>query len=153
MYNSRAFYEQADPILKLSHRETHPVTVAYIDLDNFKHANDVYGHLYGDDLLRTVANVLRASFRSSDLIARMGGDEFVVLFPETNANNAKLALEKMQQRLMKSPKLLKAEVTVSIGAVSYRTAPTDLDSLINEADETMYKIKYESKNGILIEER
>lgn len=149
--NSRSFYEQASLVLRLSRRKARPITLAYVDLDNFKKANDMMGHLYGDDLLRKVAEVFRANLRSSDLVARMGGDEFAILLPETSAADALKALEKILHHLVEVPQLKACSVTASIGAVSYSAAPGDLEQLIRSADELMYKVKRMSKNHVLVE--
>ena len=94
LLNSRSFYERSEARLNLCNRNTLPITLAYIDLDNFKQANDTLGHLHGDNLLTKVAYILKKNLRSSDLVARMGGDEFVILFPGISAAGAQEALEK-----------------------------------------------------------
>lgn len=149
--NSRSFFEQASSVLSLCHRNGRPVSLAYIDLDNFKCANDTLGHLHGDDLLRKVADVFNENLRASDLVARMGGDEFVILLPETNAGDARTVLEKIRQRLGQEPNFEVCSVTVSIGAVSYSQAPSDIGPMVKSADEIMYKVKNTSKNNILVE--
>src|SRR5688572_5637761 len=92
LLNRRAFYEEATRILALCRRKGRPVTLAYIDLDNFKTVNNTLGHQAGDDLLRNVGALLVASTRPSDLCARLGGDEFAVLLPEVNSHDAIVAL-------------------------------------------------------------
>lgn len=149
--NSRSFYAQAEAILTLCHRNLRPVSLAYLDLDNFKHANDTRGHEQGDALLRKVAEVLISSLRASDIPARIGGDEFVILLPDTAAADARTVLEKVRSRLEQTPQLRACSVTASIGAVSCAQAPTDIHALLKTADELMYGVKRAGKNHVRIQ--
>lgn len=149
--NSRSFYEQAAGVLMLCNRNLRPATLAYIDLDNFKHANDILGHLKGDDLLQIVAQVFSENLRSSDITVRMGGDEFAILLPETTARDAGTALEKVRHLLAQNPQFQVCSVTASIGAVTYTQAPSDISVMIKAADALMYKVKANGKNYVLVE--
>lgn len=149
--NSRSFYPQAEAILTLCHRNLRPVSLAYLDLDNFKHANDTRGHEQGDALLRKVAEVLISSLRASDIPARIGGDEFVILLPDTAAADARTVLEKVRSRLEQTPQLRACSITASIGAVSCAQAPTDIHALLKTADELMYGVKRAGKNHVRIQ--
>lgn len=148
--NSRAFYEQAAALASLCHRHHRPLTLVYVDLDNFKQANDVYGHLFGDELLQLIGTILNNEFRRSDLIARLGGDEFVALLPETNALQAGVVLEKVRQRILANDLLQRCNVTASVGAVCYEKPPAHIESLIKAADEVMYHVKRTGKNNVEI---
>jgi diguanylate cyclase (GGDEF)-like protein len=148
--NARAFDEQAESLLRLCHRGRHPITLAYLDLDDFKRANDSRGHLFGDEVLRKVAELARRRFRKTDLFARIGGDEFVAVLPETGAQDARRVLESFRALVAQAPALAACSVTVSIGAVAYAVAPTDLDSMIKAADDVMYRVKTEGKNQVLV---
>lgn len=149
--NSRAFFELAEGSLSLCFRHKRPITLAYVDLDNFKRANDTMGHQHGDVLLRGVADIFRENLRSSDICARMGGDEFVVLLPETGETKARTALEKVGAQIALSPQFLTCNVTASIGAVSYPVANTTLQDMVKAADTLMYKVKASRKNYVLVE--
>lgn len=149
--NSRSFYAQAEAILTLCHRNLRPVSLACLDLDNFKHANDTRGHEQGDALLRKVAEVLISSLRASDIPARIGGDEFVILLPDTAAADARTVLEKVRSRLEQTPQLRACSVTASIGAVSCAQAPMDIHALLKTADELMYGVKRAGKNHVRIQ--
>lgn len=148
--NSRSFHEQAAGVLLLCHRNLRPVTLAYVDLDNFKHVNDVLGHDQGDELLRIVARIFSENLRASDIKARMGGDEFAILFPETTGRDAGPALEKIRHQLTQTPQLQSVSVTASIGAVSYARAPEELNVMIKAADDLMYQAKANGKNHVLV---
>ncbi len=81
--NTRSFPEEAESLWNLATRHGHPTSLAYLDLNNFKTVNDVYGHAVGNEVLRAVASTLSASFRRTDVLGRLGGDEFAVFLPET----------------------------------------------------------------------
>src|SRR5689334_10379119 len=102
-----------------THRHHHPLTLVYIDLDDFKHVNDRFGHDVGDRLLRTLADTMKNTVRSTDFVARLGGDEFVVLLPETNQEAAKSAIAKLQEKLLQESRDLDHPVTFSIGTVTF----------------------------------
>lgn len=151
LLNRRAFYEEGGRILALCRRKNHPLTLAYLDLDNFKAVNDAMGHQAGDDMLREVAGILRASTRPSDLCARLGGDEFVLLLPESDAREATIALERL--RLLVSERLAgrAVPVTCSLGAVSFEPAPEDMEAMVTAADSRMYAAKGAGKNRLHLE--
>lgn len=150
--NRRSFFELASAVVSLCDRNRKPVAIAYVDLDNFKQANDKYGHQHGDKLLQKAATVFRETFRKSDVIARFGGDEFAILMPEMMKADAKLVLERIQEQLAQDPEFQLCSVTVSIGAVSYAKAPTDISSMVRAADELMYRVKQTGKNQLSVVE-
>ena len=124
------------------------MTVAYIDLDNFKQINDQFGHAAGDVLLRVVAETLQTNLRRTDIIARMGGDEFVVLLPETNEESARIAIAKVRDSLLGIMAQNKWAVTFSIGAITFFSFAANPDELIRKVDELMYSVKVGGKNNI-----
>lgn len=146
--NRRALYEVGSSALALCRRNNRPVTLAFVDLDNFKTINDTFGHDRGDALLRTVAKVLAGSLRSSDIVARVGGDEFAILLPETEATHASVLLDKARNLLLQSPDFRGTSVSVSIGAVAYTMALPSLDDMLKEADSVMYAVKGSGKNRV-----
>lgn len=145
--NSRAFYEIAKLEIDRSARFGRPFTIAYIDIDNFKQVNDMLGHSQGDRLLKSVAESIKQSIRSIDIVSRLGGDEFGVFLPETNEGNAKTALNKVQKHLLDTAKINSWPVTFSIGAVTCYKSCT-VDELIKEADNLMYSVKKSGKNRV-----
>jgi diguanylate cyclase (GGDEF)-like protein len=135
--NLRAFRDVADVELARSRRYGHPLSLALLDLDHFKQVNDTYGHGVGDDVLRATAQHLQEAVRCTDLVARVGGDEFVVLFPETDSDAAETAT----RHLGSSTSLDGHDVGFSVGLASYRDPPTSVDELLAAADRAMYARK------------
>jgi diguanylate cyclase (GGDEF)-like protein len=146
--NSRAFYQIASTEMRRVKRYGHPFTLAYIDLDNFKQINDSLGHNSGDNVLKVVAGTLKNNLRQTDIVARMGGDEFVVLLPETNQSAAKVTINKLQSLLLKEMHNNQWEVTFSIGVTTLQETSLSLDEVIHLADQLMYSAKSEGKNKI-----
>jgi diguanylate cyclase (GGDEF)-like protein len=147
--NRRAFFDIAEYELNRSQRYEHAITIAYIDLDNFKDINDRLGHAVGDNLLITVTRTIAANIRSTDILSRIGGDEFVILLPETPADAAAAFLEKIQCQLDQAMSDKSWPVTFSIGAVSYPKAPPGVEEVIKKADMLMYEVKRSGKNRLL----
>ena len=146
--NSRAFYDEAPPLLALCARRGRPVTIAYVDLDNFKAVNDELGHRAGDEMLRRVADKLRESLRPSDVCARLGGDEFAILFPELDATAAVATLERIRTGVAAAAHTPSRAVSASIGAVTFVSGPFDLEAMVHQADELMYEAKSLGRNRI-----
>jgi diguanylate cyclase (GGDEF)-like protein len=144
--NSRCFYELAQQEIDRCQRYKRPFTLAYIDVDNFKTVNDKLGHLAGDEVLRSVAAQLTAQLRKTDVVARMGGDEFTVLFPETDQDAARFALAKVQDRLIAEMRSRHWPVTFSIGVLTCTVAPATANELVKLADNLMYEAKRDGKN-------
>jgi diguanylate cyclase (GGDEF)-like protein len=147
--NARAFYDQAQMELIRSQRSGQPLSIAYIDLDNFKKVNDTRGHHEGDKVLKTVVETLRQTLRGSDFVARLGGDEFALLLPETNDKQSKTLIRRLQTILLKTSEDYGWPVTFSIGVLTCLETPVNLDSVIAKADELMYKVKASGKNAVL----
>ena len=149
--NARAFYEIAQAELVRARRYSHPLTLAYFDLDNFKSINDQLGHGAGDDLLALFAQTLSKLTRSSDVVARLGGDEFVVLFPESDLEAAQTAVCKLQDEVRLVASHARYPVTFSVGAVCCLNPPDSLDEVIRRADQLMYEVKEAGKDGCKVE--
>jgi diguanylate cyclase (GGDEF)-like protein len=149
--NRRLFYHEAHRVLGLGRRHGHAVSLAYIDLDNFKAVNDTQGHRQGDRLLCYVADVLRQCVRTSDLPARLGGDEFALLLPETGPEGARLLLERVRSTLARKLPQTPCPISVSIGAVSATSTSLNITDLVQEADARMYAAKLAGKNSFVHE--
>lgn len=149
--NARAFHESAQDEITRARRHQRPVTILFVDLDNFKQVNDLAGHAAGDAVLRSVAGTLLRAVRDTDRVARLGGDEFVVLFPETDCRAAAVAIGHLQKQLLEEMQRNGWPVTFSMGARTYSEPPQSPDELIQSADTLMYAAK--QKGGRRLEHR
>jgi diguanylate cyclase (GGDEF)-like protein len=150
--NRRSFFDLAGHEINRARRYDLPLTVAYIDLDNFKSVNDRFGHQAGDDLLIVVVSTIRSNIRSTDILARFGGDEFVLLLPDTSAEAALTFLTEIHEYLDQAMARNSWPVCFSIGVVTCVHAPATIDSVISQADELMYAVKRDGKNRLLHKE-
>jgi len=166
---------QGPELIELADRENQPFTVAMIDIDHFKEYNDTYGHLQGDEALKTVANVLRNKSRKADIVVRWGGEELLLLLPGTDHEGAKEHLEKIRENIKRTivptiqdKSALKSKdgnhkyVTVSVGMFTYDNSlnqvlgfnngqDTDkLSVLMGYADKALYEAKESGRNRLSI---
>ncbi|MCL4458924.1 MAG: GGDEF domain-containing protein [Chloroflexi bacterium] len=142
LFNLRYLNERINEEIGRSCRFAHPLAVLMIDVDNLKGVNDTYGHAEGDRLLREIARTLRAAVRSVDVVARVGGDEFVIILPETGAQGARAVAERILGLVRDRVKLFDTIVpTVSIGLASYERVIQSGEGLIKAADEALYQAK------------
>lgn len=152
--NRRHFFDLAETSLTQTRRYGTPMTVALLDLDHFKHINDTHGHAAGDAVLSAFAEILRASLRDTDTPARIGGEEFAVLLPNTPLAEALNALERIRQTLDETPVQLDAQgertiyATVSVGAVQWNVSHLDVDSMLAHADAALYSAKRQGRNRV-----
>jgi diguanylate cyclase (GGDEF)-like protein len=146
--NRMMFYEASSAEIERSKRYGKPFSLAYLDLDNFKTVNDLYGHKTGDKLLKIVSVVIQRNIRRIDVAARLGGDEFAVLLPETDGEAANAAVTKLRNMLQLAMDRHRWPVTFSIGIATYESAPVTVDELISSADDLMYAAKRGGKDRI-----
>ncbi len=125
-----------------------PLSLAYIDLDNFKAVNDRLGHSAGDKVLRDLTEAVCRQIRPSDTFARLGGDEFALLMPETGPEAAERIVDRLHSSL--EDEMLKNGwmVTFSLGVVTYKEVPKTVDEMVKIADSAMYTVKAGGKNGV-----
>jgi diguanylate cyclase (GGDEF)-like protein len=142
--NGRLFIEFATLECARQRRYHHPLSIAFLDCDNFKRVNDLYGHPVGDELLRKVAVAITASLREVDVVARLGGDEFAILLPESDQKAASTVLRKLRNGLKSVGE--QYNVTFSIGVVTYLRPPDSVDQMLVAADKAMYEAKRNGKN-------
>ena len=124
--------------------------VGFVDVDRFKAINDSYGHASGDAVLRQLAELVSASIRAGDLVGRYGGEEFMIIFPDTNADDARQVAERLRGVVMRTSLGITAgrevRTTVSIGIAGGAGAEVRLDALVAEADAAMYLAKSRGRN-------
>jgi diguanylate cyclase (GGDEF)-like protein len=151
VFNRRHFFQIAEKLVAQSIRYHRPVSILMLDLDHFKKVNDQYGHTVGDRVLQHFASQCIQNIRSSDIIARFGGEEFIILLPETNERNALMMAERLRQQVAETPTRWDAQsiqITVSIGLACFKpsASPVTLDTLIEQADQALYAAKEKGRN-------
>ncbi len=144
--NRRAFFERAEIEVHRAARFSRSLSVAYVDIDDFKAINDRYGHGAGDRVLRLVADSIRSLVRSIDLVARLGGDEFILLLTETGAEDAQAVIRKIHGELNEAARKEGWGVTFSIGCLTFQTGPDSVEEMVRMADAVMYSAKSGGKN-------
>ncbi len=153
--NRRFFFDHANLILESAKRYRTPLTLLLMDLDHFKNVNDTYGHEAGDVVLKNFADVLRKSSRKSDLPARLGGEEFALLMPNTDLQQGRVVAERIRQEFQNSIIVYEGreiKMTLSGGLASYGPDVEGIDDLIRMADEALYKAKELGRNRIEVYE-
>ena len=145
VYNAHAFEERLGQELKRTRRYGRPLSVLYLDLDDFKRVNDSHGHQTGDAVLKLVADAIRRAVRQADIVGRMGGDEFAVLMPETDGDLADAAAARLAKELREAFKGTPT-VTASVGVVSCTRAEAGVDEVLRRADLAMYEAKRKGKD-------
>ncbi len=145
--NMKAFFEMTELEVNRSRRSDKPLSVVYLDCDNFKTVNDRFGHHAGDALLRAAAETIKAGLRPTDTVARAGGDEFVVLLPETGETGAGIVIARLRTSLAAVMRKRRWPVTFSIGAVTFPQPPDSVDDMIKKADRVMYAVKAAGKDN------
>lgn len=151
LYNRRKFEEFLTYEVKRSVRHRHKFTILMIDLDNFKYINDTYGHASGDLVLKEVTQVFSSNLRNADILARIGGDEFAVILPETPYESGHAVVEKLRASLEATPISLmfdQVSLTASFGIAEYPEQGENIETLLTGSDLAMYKAKRAGKNTI-----
>jgi len=148
LVNSRRFLEAVDVEVARAARYRRPVSLAYMDLDGFKAINDSLGHHTGNAVLETVGLTLKAYVRTTDLPCRLGGDEFAVLYPETDAAQAREAVAKLRMALEAAAARRNWPVGFSIGVVTSVGSMSPGDELMRLADDLMYRVKRDGKGNV-----
>jgi diguanylate cyclase (GGDEF)-like protein len=154
LFNRGHFDEELDGALQRAVRRQSPVSVALVDLDHFKQYNDRYGHLAGDAALRALARTLSAAVRPGDVVARYGGEEFGVLMPDTTAEGATAAMERLRRELAATPIDLPrhagvARVTASVGIATWPRDVGDTAELVHRADDRLFVAKRLGRNCVI----
>ena len=149
-YNRGYGLELLDRQIKLSQRNKSPLLIAFLDIDNFKAINDTFGHNEGDQVLKEVVELFKSSLREVDIICRMGGDEFLLAFPDSSVQEVPLIRDRLQKKLTQLNKDINRDYTISLsmGFSEYLPEkPKTMDELIVIADQEMYEEKRKSKEN------
>ncbi|MBC7188060.1 MAG: diguanylate cyclase [Calditrichaeota bacterium] len=153
LYNRRHLQERLDQEVARAQRYSHPLSVLLLDIDNFKLYNDLNGHLQGDAALRELAALLRRHTRQADLVARFGGEEFVVLLPEIDGASARAVAEKLRQTVEQTPfkgeeVLPGGNLTISVGLATLPNDAGESIELLDLADRGLYLAKRWGRNRV-----
>ncbi len=137
---TRAFLEEFlnKQISRLKRTVDDEMSLVFLDIDKFKHINDTYGHIYGDKVLKKVVEIIKQTVRTMDVVARWGGDEFIIVFPNTKVEDAELVMKRICEKLGKE------NVSISYGVIDVKGFE-DVESLYKEVDRKMYEMKNSSK--------
>lgn len=149
--NRRAFYQASTPIWQLAERHDRPLSVALLDLDHFKRVNDDFGHACGDEVLKAVAGILKQSVRVNDEVARWGGEEIILLLPETGLDEAVRLAERLRLEIEAARIDCgggRIQVSASFGVSTRRPAHHHIEQLISEADRYLYEAKEAGRNRV-----
>ncbi len=149
LYNRRAFFDRAQELVAIARRYQQPIAILTVDIDHFKQVNDALGHAEGDRALQRLATILRQTLRATDVAARFGGDEFVVIMPQTRLDAALVVAERIRRAVAESPGPM--PLGVSIGAAAASGAEADLDSLLARSDRALYAAKRLGRNRVCAE--
>ena len=154
LYNRRFFSEYSERILNLAKRDKRDLSIIMLDIDRFKKINDTFGHKVGDDSIAALASALKKFTRKSDLLCRFGGEEFLVLLPETDINGAVAMAEKIRKEIEKLridiKNGTKINFTVSIGVAQMCGKNDSIEALIYRSDKALYKAKESGRNRVNI---
>ena len=153
LYNRRYFYAIATDILNLAHRENNALSIMMIDIDLFKQVNDTYGHAVGDMTIKKLAKIMQIHTRKSDIIARLGGEEFAILLPNTDLEGAKKIALNLKNIVEKSSIKLdnnqSLKFTISIGVALFNDFDT-IDTALSRADQALYQAKENGRNQVKV---
>jgi two-component system, cell cycle response regulator len=152
-YNRRYFMQYIDHEFKRAKRYGTTFSVALLDIDNFKQINDQWGHLVGDQVLRTLTQMLKASLRQTDVCARYGGDEFVFLFPQTDKLQTEIWVRRVYEIFAaRSIQVDELQITplFSVGVAAYEASFDNFDQLLKQADEALYRAKHTGGNHFVL---
>jgi diguanylate cyclase (GGDEF)-like protein len=147
-FGRRAFEERLEHDLDLARRNGGSLTLAFVDLDNFKAINDAHGHSVGDQALCATVLVLQGATRRSDTVARLGGDEFAFVLPDTDRRAAEEMVARLRCDLRQALQSVAPELTCSMGVMTFEDAPPDAKEALRAADSLMYDAKRQGKDAV-----
>lgn len=133
-------------------RDGYPVSIIMADIDHFKKVNDTYGHSAGDEVLVQLSQLFLTNFRMEDIVCRFGGEEFLIVMPETSAETAFIRIDALRQ-LMETTKLnltgVSLQITLSAGIAVYPVEGSTIEEVVQKADQAMYRAKTEGRNRVI----
>ncbi|HSQ40227.1 MAG TPA: GGDEF domain-containing protein, partial [Anaerolineales bacterium] len=153
VFNRRYFFEVANHEFEMAKRYQRPLSIVMFDIDNFKQFNDTHGHQAGDELLKCVAEIARQQLRDADILARYGGDEFVLLLSNSNAREAVIVAERVQESIaayLMEMKHYQASLTISMGIAEFLSGVDSIDQLVQHADKALYNAKNAGRNCVIV---
>ncbi len=156
LFNRRGFFELGQREVERFRRFSRPFSAIMMDLDHFKQVNDTYGHAAGDQVLIGLTNRLRSKIRDVDVIGRYGGEEIVIVLPETDLQGASLLAERLRSHVESAPidtERGPIQITISLGVAEFKANTPDLASLLDRADSAMYIAKQSGRNQVRLYEQ
>lgn len=147
-YNAKAFYQSLEIEARRCRRYNRPLAVAYIDCDDFKVLNERFGRKKGDEVLKLTSDIVRLGLRLTDTFARMPGDEFAVILPETHHRDAKNIFLRIRKSLAEDLVIHETKATFSIGVATFLNPPEALESMVQKAQALMRDAKANGKNMV-----
>jgi diguanylate cyclase (GGDEF)-like protein len=156
LYNRRYFAEESLSLISFSKRENYPLSIIILDIDRFKNINDTYGHHTGDEVIIALANILKKHTRKSDIVARFGGEEFVLLLNNSTLNNGKILAQKIREKIenfvLESKQHGTITFTASFGVTQYNDEldKESIEHTISRADKALYEAKRGGRNKVVV---
>lgn len=151
IFNRRYLFEIGEQLFNQGQRYKHQMALLMIDIDRFKNVNDTHGHHIGDETLISIARRFSESIREVDILGRFGGEEFIVLMPETKAKGAQIVAERMRASISAEPLKTsgpKISLTISVGIAVQESATENLEALVKKADVALYQSKRAGRNRV-----
>jgi diguanylate cyclase (GGDEF)-like protein/PAS domain S-box-containing protein len=153
--NRRFFIQRGVEEIKRAHRNSQPLALLMVDIDEFKNVNDTYGHEIGDLALQHVAEVMKSSLREIDLLGRLGGEEFAALLPNTTLEDALLSAERVRETIANmsleiAGQVLSNPITISVGVATITDGMSGIDDLLRKADIALYRAKNNGRNCVSV---
>ena len=151
LLNRRGFETQMAFAVALARRSSRPLSLITVDVDHFKRVNDTYGHEAGDEVLRRLARTLESRLRGSDVVARLGGEEFVALLPDTDLNGAQSIAQALVTAMAEQQEPVVGTITVSAGVATMRGAEDNGAAMLRRGDAALYEAKGQGRNRVCVE--